>query len=132
MDAKQTKKLRDAVGAAGARVARAELNLDLARKALEAARQAVMAAEEEAQAKKWQVRLVASTAGSQRIQVIKTIRAVVPGLPLKDAVEIEKAASPVRDPAGRDLVGGPVPYEVALRMHKALEAAGAQAELVPA
>lgn len=130
MDAKLKKKLRDALAAAGARVARAELNLDLARKALEAARQAVLDVESGAM-NVWQVRLQASNLNS-RVYVIKTLRALVPGMTLKQAVDIEKSASVDPHPHGHDLIGHPVSYEAAQAMRKSLEEVGAQVAVVPA
>jgi ribosomal protein L7/L12 len=87
---KELKKLRDRVGNAGARLARAQLNLEVAQRDLEEAKKAVMEEAKKAvmafnPSPRFDVRLVAN--GNNRIEVIKAIR-VIGGLGLKEAKDI--------------------------------------------
>jgi len=66
--------------------------------------------------------------GYQKINVIKAMREIVPGLGLKMAKDlVEAAPATLRDTAGRDLL---LPEEVAHQHVARLRAAGARADVV--
>lgn len=117
MDA-NLKKLKDAVANAGARYARAALNLEVAHEGLEKAKAAYLAANKKA-AVRFDVRLLAS--GPQKIVVIKTIRELM-SLGLKEAKDVVDFAGYSLD--ARSLIARNVDEDRAEEIRKAIEAVG--------
>lgn len=93
--------LRDSVAKAGAKVARCEVSLMMAKRELEIAQKAVMA--EPAKPKNYLYRVQLLAAGTQKISVIKVVRSLT-NLGLKEAKDLTDFANSHSPPVVLDNV----------------------------
>jgi ribosomal protein L7/L12 len=117
------KKLRDKVAQAGARVARAQLNLDLAQRELEAARQRVITLDDH---RRYSVYLT-SCNWNNKITVIKAIREVT-GLALKESKDIVDLYGPGCAPT--NLIKAGVNLTEADNIKKTIQLAGGDVTII--